>query len=171
MRFSTENNNTTFNVGFGVSDDSIGSSNDPSFDKTRQTKEVTVGVTQALSKHDLAQVSFTYNQGSGFYSDPYKVPDVRPEQRDQSIALVRWNHFLERANAAVRSSYRFYDDTFGIRAHTVEVEWVQPLTATWTITPQVRYYTQRAASFYYDPVYDATLGEPFPAGYRLNCCV
>jgi hypothetical protein len=29
----------------------------------------------------------------------------------------------------------------------------------------VRYYSQRAARFYFDPVYDRSLGEPFPPGW------
>ena len=35
----------------------------------------------------------------------------------------------------------------------------------WTVVPEIRLYTQRAASFYYDPVYDSVLGEPVPPGF------
>jgi hypothetical protein len=42
---------------------------------------------------------------------------------------------------------------------------VQPVGDRWTVTPELRYYTQGAASFYYDPVYDPVVGAPYPPGY------
>ena len=36
------------------------------------------------------------------------------------------------------------------------------------LTPGLRYTTQSAAYFYFDPVYDPLLGAPFPPGYLLN---
>jgi hypothetical protein len=42
------------------------------------------------------------------------------------------------------------------------------LNGGWTVTPGLRYTTQSAAWFYYDPVYDPLLGAPFPPGYLLN---
>jgi hypothetical protein len=73
----------------------------------------------------------------------------------------------------VRSSYRYYTDTFGVQSHTAGVEWVQPV-GRWTFTPGARYYSQSAASFYVDPVlnangaYDlgATLGAAIPLTYK-----
>jgi hypothetical protein len=42
---------------------------------------------------------------------------------------------------------------------------VQPLADGWSLVPELRLYSQSAASFYYDPVYDAALGAPFPPGF------
>ena len=36
------------------------------------------------------------------------------------------------------------------------------------MTPSFRYYTQSAAKFYYDPVYDPDVGAPYPVGYFTN---
>jgi hypothetical protein len=36
------------------------------------------------------------------------------------------------------------------------------------VTPSARLYSQRAARFYYDPVYDAQLGAPFAPGYTFG---
>jgi len=134
-------------------------------DEHKYVAEATIGVTQALSPSDLAQLSVTYSAGRGYFSDPYKLYDRRPRVRNASIALLRWNHQFESADATLRSSYRYYGDSFGIRAHTVEVEWVQALGSMFALTPSLRYYTQRAASFYYDPVadvgvYPAPIGSP-----------
>lgn len=165
---SSEDNNTTWNVGIGRSNDRIGSTNDASLHEKKRTTELMVGVTQAWTRTDLLQFNLTHNRGRGFFSDPYKEPDIRPRQRDQSIALLRWNHHFEGQGATLRSSYRYYRDTFGIKAHTVTGEWVQPVGSRWTFTPLLRLYTQSAASFYYDPVYDPDVGEPYPPGYFTN---
>ncbi len=165
--FSSDDNNRTWNVGLGLASDRIGSTNDSTLDERKRTTELMVGVTQAWTPRDLVQVNLTYNRGRGFYSDPYKEPDVRPDKRDQVILLGRWNHRFE-GSATLRTSYRWYRDTFGIRAHTLAGEWVQPLGTVFTVTPSLRLYSQSAANFYFDPVYDPDVGEPYPPGYFTN---
>jgi Protein of unknown function (DUF3570) len=165
--FSSDDNNTTWNVGVGYAYDRIGSTNDATLDERRRTAELMVGVTQAWTADDLVQLNLTYNRGRGFFSDPYKDVDNRPRSRDQAIALARWNHYVADAGAALRTSYRYYRDTFGIRAHAMAAEWVQPV-ARFTVTPSLRYYTQSSATFYFDPVYDPDVGPPYPPGYFQN---
>ena len=166
--FSTEDNNRTWNIGLGFTNDKITSSNDIGLNEKKRTTEFMVGVTQALTANDLLQINLTRNQGRGYYTDPYKFPDERPRTRNQNIALVRLNHHFTDLGATLRTSYRYYSDSFGIKAHTLGAEWVQPVNATLTITPSLRSYSQRAASFYFDPVYDAIAGEPFPPGFFNN---
>jgi hypothetical protein len=166
--FSSEDNNRTWNVGLGYASDKIGKTGNPALKETKQTTEFMVGVTQALTPNDLVQVNLSFNKGHGYYSDPYKNLDARPDQRDQRILLTRWNHFFAGPNATLRSSYRYYNDTFGIKAHTLGAEWVQPFASRFTVTPSVRYYSQSAASFYSDAFYDSDLGEPTPPGYYTN---
>jgi hypothetical protein len=162
---SSADKNTTWSFGVGGSDDAIDPVNLVVSGESRQTVNVMVGVTQVLTPHDIAQLTLTRTQGHGYYSDPYKMLDNRPRERNQNTLMARWNHYHEGSGGTTRLSYRYYTDTFGIRAHTLGAEYVQPLADGWRITPSVRYYTQRAASFYFDPVYDATLGAPFPPGY------
>lgn len=166
--FSSDDNNRTWNFGVGYSTDKISSTNDASLHKHKQTLELMAGVTQAWTANDLVQVNFTLSRGHGFYSDPYKEPDVRPDHRRQTILLTRWNHHFEDMGSTLRSSYRYYRDNFGIRAHTFGAEWVQPLGDRFTLTPSARYYTQSAANFYFDPVYDPDVGAPYPPGYFTN---
>ena len=162
-RVSSEDNNTTWNVGVAGTIDRINPVNDKVVDEHKGTAEATFGVTQALSPNDLAQASLTYSAGRGYFSDPYKLYDQRPRVRNATIASLRWNHQFEGVNATLRGSYRYYSDTFGIHAHTVDIAWVQPLGSLFALTPSLRYYTQRAASFYYDPVADIN-AYPGPIG-------
>ena len=165
--FSSDDNNTTWNVGLGYASDKISSSNDPDLQEQKRTTELLLGVTQAWTANDLLQLNLTLNRGRGFFSDPYKSVDTRPDNRDQTIVLARWNHYVADANASLRSVYRYYHDNWGINAHTIGAEWVQPI-GRFTITPSLRYYSQSAASFYFDPVYDPELGAPYPPGYFTN---
>ncbi|WP_231993175.1 DUF3570 domain-containing protein [Mitsuaria sp. 7] len=167
-RRSSEDNNTTWNLGAAYSDDWIGSSDDPTLSRGRNTTQLTAGVTQAWTSVDLVQLSLGASWGHGMYSDPYKFPDRRPDRREQYTLMTRWNHHFTDWKATLRSSWRYYADSFGVRANTLETAWVQPVSGGWTLTPSLRYTTQRAAKFYYDPVYDASLGAPLPPGYTAT---
>ena len=46
--------------------------------------------------------------------------------------------------------YRFYTDTWGIRAHTVELNYTHPWRRRWVFDARLRYYTQNDADFYRD---------------------
>lgn len=163
--FSSDDNNRTVSFAAAYTHDRIGATGNPTLDERRRTVALTAGVTQNLSTRDVVQGSLTLSRGTGFYDDPYKFPDHRPDHRNQLAAAARWNHHIEAYGATVRSGYRYYADSFGVRAHTVDVEWAQPVGERFQVTPGLRYYSQRAARFYFDPVYDATLGEPFPPGW------
>lgn len=161
--WSSADNNTTLNVGVAGASDRIhpvnGGQQNVS-NETRKTVELIVGVTQALSASDLAQVNLTYSHGTGYFSDPYKTLDFRPRQRTQGALLARWNHHFDDDRSTVRLSYRFYRDSYRINAHTVQAEWVKPVTSSFTLTPLVRLYSQSAASFYVDSQTD-------PAGFPI----
>ena len=168
-RLSSADNNTTWVAGMGVTRDTINPVNELVVNEKKDVTDVMLGVTQAWTKNDLVQANLSYVRGRGYFNDPYKLADIRPRSRDQTIALLRWNHFIDGDNATlagttVRSSYRFYSDTFGVRAHTAQVEWVKPINDRFSVIPSARYYTQSAANFYFDPVYDPEIGEPFPVG-------
>jgi hypothetical protein len=156
--------NTSWSFGIGGSDDKIDPVNHVVVDAGRQSVNLLLGVTEVLSPDDLAQLTLTHGRGHGYFSDPYKSLDQRPDQRSQTALLLHWNHHLA-GGATSRLEYRYYTDSYAIRAHTLGAEYVQPLGQSWTLTPSLRLYSQRAASFYYDPVYDASLGEPFPPGW------
>ncbi len=155
-RWSSKDNNRTWTTGLGQSNDSIDASKTggSGLGGTKNTKEYLFGVSQVLTADDVVQFNLTRSVGSGYFSDPYKSFDQRPDQRDAWIALARWNHYLAPLNASLRSSYRYYNDTFGVRSHTLGVDWVQS-AGQWTITPGLRYYSQSAANFYLDPILNA----------------
>lgn len=166
--FSSDDNNRTWTIGAGRSWDRINPVNQIVTDERRFTTDLMVGVTQVLTPRDLVQLNLTHARGRGYLNDPYKLPDSRPRERDQTALQLRWNHHFEDWRTTLRLGHRFYSDSFGVTGNTTTVEYVIPRSNGWTVTPTMRYHTQSAAKFYYDPVYDPVLGAPFPPGYATN---
>jgi hypothetical protein len=158
-RYSNDSKNTTWSAGIGILRDTINPVNGIVENATKSVTDLMAGVTQVLTPNDIVQVNLGLSLGNGYFSDPYKVYDSRPEDHNRNTALVRWNHHLESTRATARLSYRYYSDNWGIRSHTLGAEYVQPMGQDWTVTPLLRYYTQSAADFYVeaDPSTD-----PFP---------
>ncbi len=147
---STEDKNTTLTLGGSVNNDSINPVTQPGVEEKKQVAAGLIGVTRVLTPQDIVQINFGYSRGTGYYSDPYKVNDNRPGDRSAVTALARWNHHFDDngTDGTVHLSYRYYSDTFGIRASTFDAEYVQPLYKGWTVTPLLRLYTQSEADFY-----------------------
>jgi hypothetical protein len=162
---SSDDDNTTWAAGLAASRDTINPVNHVAVDEHKRSMSVLAGVTQVLTPNDIGQLTLTHVNGSGYFNDPYKLLDNRPRMRRQDTLLLRWNHYLDASGATARISYRWYGDSYRIRAHTLTGEYVRPLGGGWTIVPELRLYTQGAAYFYFDPVYDARLGAPFPPGF------
>ena len=155
---SNESKNTTWNAGIGISNDNVRSNLDPKVNANKHIGDLVVGVTQVLTINDIIQLNLGISSGRGGYfyngrssfSDVYKTFDKRPADRNKNTLMARWNHFFESTQGTVRSSYRYYTDSWSIKAHTLEAEYVQPLSNGWTVTPLARLYTQSAANFYVD---------------------
>ncbi len=74
--------------------------------------------------------------------------EKRPDLRNQWNLGSRYVQYVDLFNSAIHFDYHYSQDDWGIKAHTFEGDWVQPLGAGWTVTPRVRYYSQDAAYFY-----------------------
>jgi hypothetical protein len=158
--------NTTFSFGLGVTGDKI----DPSYGGIHERKKIVdamIGVTQVITRQDIMQVNLGYSQGHGYYSDPYKLFDNRPRERDHSTLLARWNHHFDATDGVARLSYRYYRDTWEMRSHTLGAEYVQPIANGWKLTPSVRFYAQNAAKFYV-PTDPASTPDPTPPPIWAN---
>lgn len=171
VRHATADQNTTFTAAIGYSSDEVFPTDGPQFEARRNMTDYLFGINQVLSPNDVVAGTIYYAHQSGYLTDPYKAfwgVDNRPDSRDMWAATLRWNHYFESADATLRTSYRYYGDDWEVSANTLGLEWAQTLPDGWVLTPGLRYTTQSAADFYYDPVYDAILGAPFPPGYLSN---
>lgn len=155
---SSDDNNRTWSFGVALGRDRINPTNNIVANEHKRRADYLLGLTQVMSRRDIVQVNLGFSRGSGYFSDPYKVFDERPRDKRQHTVSVRWNRHFEGSGATLRSSWRYYDDSFGIRSHTLNFEWAQALPAGVVLTPSLRLYTQSAASFYVD----ADPSSPFP---------
>lgn len=156
----SDDRNTTWTLGGSVGRDSINPGNGVVQGERKRRSELLAGVSQVLTPVDIVQLNLGHQRASGYLSDPYKVFDERPRSRSIDTLSLRWNHHFESWDASVRSSYRYYRDSYRVRAHTLGAEWVQTLPGGWTLTPSLRLYSQSAASFYVDANPDPDF--PFP---------
>lgn len=146
--FTDASKNTALTAGIGLTRDEINPNNKVVVDERKRVNDLMVGLTQVLSTNDILQVTLRHARGNGYYSDPYKLFESRPRERNASTMLVRWNHHFESMDSTLRMSYRYYTDSFEIRSHTLDLQYAQPLAGGWTVTPLLRLYSQNAAWFY-----------------------
>ena len=178
---STEDKNTTFTLGGSYTTDTINPTHQTGeYDK--RSVAAFAGVSQVLTKTDIVQLNLGYTRGKGDFTDHYKNWDLRPDRRESKTVMTRWNHHFDGPDGTSHLSYRYYTDSFGIRAHTFSLEYLQSLPGEWTITPSVRFSSQTAADFYFpfdpaatygDGMSDAAInaynaGQPSSADQRLS---
>jgi uncharacterized protein DUF3570 len=153
----TDDRNRTYALGFAATNDRIDPVTGIVHHQRRETYDFLAGVTQVLNADEVVESTITWSDGRGYYSDPYKLLDTRPDHRRIFAWLTRYHRYVPRFDATLQFAYRFLDDSFGDRSHMLEASWVQALPAGFTLTPTLRYLTQSAAHFYHDP--------PFPQGF------
>jgi len=133
-----------------------------------------LGWSWIVSEQDLLDVSASLTELNGYLTDPYKIvpvgtgtaPENRPDKRTRYAALFKYGHFFTEANAALKVSYRYYWDTWAIRAHTIELLYDKRLGSQWIVSPVVRLYSQSSASFFGNQF--AVAQTYMSADYRLS---
>ena len=71
------------------------------------------------------------------------------------------NHACPTLHGALEGSYRFYHDSFGTNAHTLELSWLQQIGKHFVLMPELRWYEQSAAKFYYADLDQTSIVPPF----------
>lgn len=140
----------------------------------RDTVEGLLSVVQAVDPKTLLTLSGTLGRSEGYLSDQYKyssVDDVivheqRPDSREKRIAHVLLNRSFDCLNGSLEAMYRFYNDSYGVDAHTFGFTWFQHLGKRFILAPSVRYYEQSQADFY--GVQFTGAPRIFSSDYRLS---
>jgi hypothetical protein len=143
-----------------------------------------VGITQLLDPNTSVTLNATISHEHGFLNDQYKLvqkdfevlpgiflpatfAESRPGERTKGDLYASINRAFPRARGALEASYRFYHDTYGINANTAEFAWFQHLGQKFILKPDLRFYQQTAADFYYYNLDDTSItvtGIPNPNG-------
>lgn len=132
----------------------------------KHTRDYILGVTQLLDPRTAVTLNVTWGDANGYLGDPYRLVrkntelfpgvslpltfgETRPPEREKAIVLVGLNRAVPEMHGALDATYRYYRDTFGTRAHTLDLAWFQQLGEKFVLRPGLRIYTQGAADFYY----------------------
>ena len=148
----------------------------PNYDTdTRQTYNITATYSQVLSKRLQVALSTELVSQNGLLSTPFHrvyfydnptpnpviaVPgnfsapapsapktELLPRSRFKYPVSLRLNYYATDL-VQVRAFYRFYNDDFGIRAHTAELELPVKVTPFFVLYPFYRYHQQTAAAYF-----------------------
>lgn len=143
---------TTLSAGLSYSDDTIEPTDAAAFGRVsreeRRSRSASMGVSQVLDRLSAVYAGLSVTEHAGYLSDPYKLRDIRPEERLEWALGARYRRFLDRWNAALHLDYRYYDDDWGIASHTLHTSWYQNVGPAFQVIPNLRYYSQSEADFY-----------------------
>nr|WP_255555046.1 DUF3570 domain-containing protein [Hymenobacter sp. BT559] len=153
----------------------------------RQSFTLSLVYAQVLSKRLQAAVGFEPVAQRGLLSTPFQrvyfydyapgglapgtlgtaKAEVLPRLRYKYPASLRLTYYATDL-VQLRGFYRFYNDNFGIRAHTFEVEAPLKVTPFFTLYPFYRYHTQTAADYFAPYLAHSVFDEYFTSDYDLS---
>jgi len=147
---------TTIALGFSRGDDDVGKKGVGFFDSATHWK-YRVGVSQILTPRWLAALNYESISDDGFLGSPYRialvfgaaVPENNPRTRTSQAVNFRVVGDLG-SGSAVRAGYRYFWDTWSIKAHTAEATYSRYFGSEWLADATVRLTSQDAADFYSD---------------------
>jgi Protein of unknown function (DUF3570) len=138
--------------------------NDPAFQRRADHRGYSLSVSQILTRNAILDLNFEAITDQGYLQSPYRkiryfdptVPgkqftladQIYPNTHTSTAASADLKYYLP-FRAAVTGQYRFYNDTWGITGHTVEVDYTQPYRH-FIFDGSIRYYRQNNANFYSD---------------------
>jgi hypothetical protein len=151
---------TTVSLGYSVGNNIITKSTDDIFRKNATSKDYRLSLSQVLTKDLLMGLTYEVITDEGFLNNPYRKvrysdgsggtefqDEVYPETRTSNAASINLRYYLP-YRAAVYGGYRYFTDTWDIKADTFEIGYIHPYQEKWIFDINLRFYSQTRASFY-----------------------
>jgi hypothetical protein len=155
---------TNLSFGFARSWDEVRKNGDGEFSESIDRSTYRLGLSQIVTSRLMTGMNFEVITDEGFLNNPYRSvryvdpdsaagfafqPEVYPNTRTSSAVALNARYFLP-YRAAVHGEYRFFTDTWGIDANTVQLGYTHPWGKQWIFELTYRWYDQSAADFYAD---------------------
>jgi hypothetical protein len=152
---------TTVSLGYSESHADISKAH-TDFSDHANRYQYKLGASQVVTKSLLMTLNYEATLEDGYLQSPYRsarllglsVPEVYPRARDSYAVALGFIKGLGSNDGQLKSSarlrYRYFWDTWDIRAQTLEAGYGTRLDERWTVEPRLRHYRQSAASFYAD---------------------
>jgi hypothetical protein len=138
--------------------------NDPTFHQRADHRGYSLSLSQILTRNAILGFNYELLTDQGYLANPYRkirylspgqgagftlADQVYPNTRTSYAASAQLKYYLP-YRAALTGQYRYFHDTWGILAHTVELDYSHPVRKHWIFDGTLRYYRQGAADFYSD---------------------
>jgi Protein of unknown function (DUF3570) len=125
-------------------------------EESMDTVLAAASVSQLLSPEIVVSAGYDLSYLSGFQQNPYRmlvigsslVAEHHPDSRTRHALSTTGKWFVRQTSTTMIGTYRFYGDSWGVRAHTPEVRALQQLGADIELGLRYRFHWQRAADFY-----------------------
>lgn len=155
---------TTVSMGYAQGDNTVGRNNDLNFSEDMISRSYRLSLSQVMSKQLIMAFALETITDEGFLNNPYRsvryvdpsVPrgysyqsEVYPNTRTSNAVALRARYYLPH-RAALHGGYRFFSDTWGINANTLELGYTFPYEDDWIVELSYRFYDQSNADFYSD---------------------
>ena len=150
---------------------------DPSFARDVDRWSYRVGISQILTKSLITTLGLEVITDEGYLNNPYRsyrflqptddrlfalATEIYPRTRTSNAAALNGKYFLP-YRAAVEAGYRYFSDTWGIKANTAHIGYTHPLgNSPWLFEVSYRFYSQGNADFY-DDLFDRQNQQNFMA--------
>ena len=158
---------TTVSLGFTRARDQVGQKGVVGWIDTATHWQYRAGLTQILTPRWLMSANFEAISDSGYLGSPYRaarvfgaaVPERNPRTRTGRAAKLRSIHDTGAliSRSSFRAEYRYYWDTWDIKAHTLELGGAKYLGQSYLLDVSLRSYSQGKALFYSDNAQAETL--------------
>jgi hypothetical protein len=160
---------TTVAMGFSKGSDKVGEKDVAGWIDSASHWQYRLGVTQILTPRWVASANLEAIDDDGYLGSPYRLARISGVFVHESMPRTRASRALKlgvvgditgegAANrSAIRAEYRYFWDTWNVKASTMEVGYSRYLGPGWLADGFLRYYRQQHALFYSDDAAQQTL--------------
>jgi hypothetical protein len=153
---------TTVALGFSKGSDKVGEKDVSGWIDSVSHWQYRLGVTQILTPRWVASANLEAVDDDGYLASPYRLARVFGSFVHESMPRTRESRALKLGvsgdisgedavnRSAVRAEYRYFWDTWNVKAHTLELGYSRYLAPGWLADGFLRYYKQEHALFYSD---------------------
>jgi hypothetical protein len=149
--------------------------------ETADTISTQLSFHQVLNSSSYIKAALYYMQEDGYLTNPYLnvvrddpvggnvdiIGENRPDSRSiYGVSLKYANAFND--EFTLQSSYRFYNDDWGIMSHTIDNDLYYEPNSDWLFKIGLRYYTQGEADFFKDKGEYFTNETYYSSDFRLG---
>lgn len=156
--------NTVVSFGFASGDDRINSMADSTFEEKMRNQLYSLSLTQVLSKISILQLIYDFRVENGYIASPYRRAKIinsstgtirgehenHPRTRNRNAWALKYNRYFDKLALTSATTYRLYQDSWGVLSHTIEERLTKELGRKWNLSFTLRYYTQQQAKFFSD---------------------